>query len=141
MSECENGMTNAKPSLKEFVNRIRGNKYRLESLYEKLEWVIHLMFSIPGPVYGGIPSHSNVQPDRIVELLDREDRIKRKIKAIEEDELELHRFEKKLTEKELAIFHMYFFKDMSQADIGFKMQISQQAVAQYINKINRKWMS
>lgn len=140
MSECKNGTTNAKPSLAEFVNRIRGNKLRLETLYEKLDWAIHLFYSIPGPVYGGVPSHSNVYQDRICENIDRIDRIERKIKAVEDEEVVLHNFEKKLTPKELTVFRMYFFKDKSQAEIGLIMKISQQAISAYIKNINKKWM-
>ena len=141
MSECKNGTTNAKPSLAEFVNRIRGNNLRLKILNEKLDWAIHVFLSIPGPVYGGVPSHSNVYQDRICENIDRIDIIKRKIKAIEDEEVVLHNFEKLLTPKELNVFHMYYFKDKSQAEIGLMMKISQQAICAYINNINKKWVN
>lgn len=140
MRECENGMKNAKPSLAEFVNRIRGNKLRLEALRERLLWVEHLIYSIPGPVYGGSGGKpSDPYSNKLPELLDRKDEIKRKINEIEEEEALLHEFEGTLTVRELDVFHLCFFKSKSQVETGFIMGISQQAVSQHIAKIEDKW--
>ena len=142
MNECNDSLNQLTSlTLDEFVRKVRYNSLRLKKLQEQLDWVVHLMFSIPGPVYGGVPSHSNVVTERIVELLDREDRIKRKIKQIEDSEKLLHDFANSLTSKEKFVFVQYWFKDKSQADIGYSLKISQQAVGQHINKINSKWQT
>ena len=79
--------------------------------------------------------------NRLPELIDRKDEIEREMKEIEDEEALLHEFEKLLTPKELNVFHMYFFKDKSQAEIGLMMKISQQAVSGYIKKLNFKWIN
>ena len=72
-------------------------------------------------------------------LLDKKDQIEKKIIFLIECENLLHRFLSFLTEKEKNVFHLRYFKDMSQNQIGIEMHISQQAVSQYIDKINKKW--
>lgn len=140
MRECENGMRNAKPSLAEFVDKIRSNRCRLELLRERLMWVEHLIYSVPGPVYGGSGGKpSNPYRNKLPELLDRKDEIGREIMAIEEEEALLHEFEGTLTARELDAFHLCFFKNKSQAEAGLIMGISQQAVSQHIAKIEEKW--
>jgi len=126
-------------SLEDFVNHVRGNKYRLEALYEKLEWANHQLFSIPGPNYERIGTPSNVQPDRIVIILDRIFTLEHKIAEVEESEKILHEFETKLTEKELKVLHLHYFKMLSQAKAGAELGISQQCIGQYIRKLNVKW--
>ena len=71
MNECKFGEKKWMKSLENFVNYVRGNKYKLDALYEKLEWANHQLFSIPGPNYERIGAPSNVQLDRIVIILDR----------------------------------------------------------------------
>ena len=51
MNECKFGEKKWMKSLEDFVNYVRGNKYKLDALYEKLEWANHQLFSIPGPNY------------------------------------------------------------------------------------------
>ena len=126
-------------TLEEFVKVVRGSKARIAHLKEKLEWTIHLIYAIPGPVYGEVIRGSNVHEDKLVVLLDKKDKIEKKIKFLIECEELLHRFLSFLTEKEKNVFHLRYFKDMSQNQIGIEMFISQQAVSQYIDKINKKW--
>lgn len=141
MRECENGARSAKPSLAEFVDRIRGNECRLEALKERLRWIDYLICSSPGPSYGGERFRSDPYRNKIPEMLDRKDRILKRIESIEGEEKTLHEFESVLTQKELDVFHLYYFKDKSQAEVGLIMGISQQAVCVYIKKLNFKWIN
>lgn len=125
--------------LEEFVKVVRGSRAKMARLKEKLEWTIHLIYAIPGPVYGEVIRSSNVHEDKLVVLLDKKDQIEKKIIFLIECEDLLHRFFSFLTEKEKNVFHLRYFKDMSQNQIGIEMHISQQAVSQYIDKINKKW--
>ena len=139
MRECESGAMSAKPSLAEFVDRIRGNECRLGALEERLRWIDYLICSSPGPSYGGERFRSDPYRNKIPELLDRKDRILERMKMIEKEEKALHEFESVLTQKELDVFHLYYFKDKSQAEVGLIMGISQQAVSGYIRNTNKKW--
>ena len=139
MSEWKNSSNPGELTLEEFVKVVRGSKARIAYLKEKLEWTIHLIYAIPGPVYGEVIRGSNVHEDKLVVLLDKKDKIEKKIKFLIECEELLHRFLSFLTEKEKNVFHLRYFKDMSQNQIGIEMHISQQAVSQYIDKINKKW--
>lgn len=139
MSEWKNYLNLGELTLDEFVKIVRGSKAKITYLEEKLKWTIHLIYSIPGPVYGEVIHGSNVHEDKLVMLLDKKDKIEKKIKFLIECEELLHRFLSFLTEKEKNVFHLRYFKDMSQNQIGAEMFISQQAVSQYIDKINKKW--
>lgn len=139
MRECENGARSAKPSLAEFVDRIRGNECRLVALEERLRWIDYLICSSPGPSYGGERFRSDPYRNKIPELLDRKDSVLKRIESIEEEEKALHEFESVLTQREQDVFHLYYFKDKSQADIALAMGISQQAVSGYIRNTNKKW--
>ena len=139
MSDWKNYLNPGELTLEEFVKVVRGSKARIAHLKEKLEWTIHLIYAIPGPVYGEVIRGSNVHEDKLVVLLDKKDKIEKKIKFLIECEELLHRFLSFLTEKEKNVFRLRYFKDMSQNQIGIEMFISQQAVSQYIDKINKKW--
>ena len=139
MSEWKDSSNPGELTLEEFVKVVRGSKARIAHLKEKLEWTIHLIYAIPGPVYGEVIRGSNVHEDKLVVLLDKKDKIEKKIKFLIECEELLHKFLSFLTEKEKNVFHLRYFKDMSQNQIGIEMFISQQAVSQYIDKINKKW--
>ena len=140
MSECNIGEKQWMKSLEEFVRHVRGNKYKLETLYEKLEWANYqFYYSIPGPNYERIGTPSNVQPNRMDVLLDRIWTLEHKIAEVEESEKVLHKFEAKLTEKELKVFHLYYFKLYSQGRVATEMGVTQQRIGQYIDKINKKW--
>ena len=139
MSEWKRSSNPGELTLEEFVKIVRGSKTKIASLEEKLKWTIHLIYSIPGPVYGEVIRSSNVHEDKLVVLLDKKDQIEKKIIFLIECENLLHRFLSFLTEKEKNVFHLRYFKDMSQNQIGIEMHISQQAVSQYIEKINKKW--
>ena len=139
MSEWKNYLNLGELTLDEFVKIVRGSKAKITYLEEKLKWTIHLIYSIPGPVYGEVIRGSNVHEDKLVVLLDKKDQIEKKIIFLIECENLLHRFLSFLTEKEKNVFHLRYFKEMSQNQIGIEMHISQQAVSQYIDKINKKW--
>lgn len=139
MSEWKDSSNPGELTLEEFVKVVRGSKARIAHLEEKLEWTIHLIYAIPGPIYGEVIRGSNVHEDKLVVLLDKKDKIEKKIKFLIECEELLHKFLSFLTEKEKNVFHLRYFKDMSQNQIGIEMFISQQAVSQYIDKINKKW--
>lgn len=139
MNECNISEKPWMKSLEDFVNHVRGNKYRLDNLYERLEWANHQLFSIPGPNYERIGTPSNVQPDRMIIILDRIFTLEKKIKEVEESEKILLAFEDKLTEKELKVFHLHYFKFYSQGKIAMDMGVTQQRVYQYIDKLNQKW--
>ena len=140
MNECNIGKKEWMKSLEDFVRHVRGNKYRLEALQEKLEWANYqFYYSVPGPNYERIGTPSNVQPNRMDVLLDRIWTLEHKIAEVEESEKILHNFEAKLTEKELKVFHLSYFKLYSQGRVAVTIGVTQQCIGQYINKINNKW--
>ena len=140
MNECKISEKEWMKSLEDFVNHVRGNKHRLEVLYEKLDYANYqFYYSIPGPVYGRLGTPSNVQPNRMDILLDRIWNLEHKIAEVEESEKILHNFEAKLTEKELKVFHLHYFKLYSQGRVAVTMGVTQQCIYQYIDKLNKKW--
>ncbi|MGM9880762.1 MAG: sigma-70 family RNA polymerase sigma factor [Bacilli bacterium] len=141
MSEWKNYLNLGELTLDEFVKIVRGSKVKIARLEEKLKWTIHLIYSIPGPVYGEVIHGSNVQEDKFVVLLDKKDKLEKKINYLFECEAVLQKFLASLTEKEKNVFHLRYFKNLSQNQIGIDMDISQQAVSQYIDKINKKWLT
>lgn len=141
MSEWKRSSNPGELTLEEFVKVVRGSKAKMARLKEKLEWTIHLIYSIPGPVYGEVIRGSNVHEDKLVVYLDKKDQIEKKIIFLVECEKVLQIFLASLTEKEKNVFHLRYFKDLSQNQIGIEMNISQQAVSQYIDKINKRWLN
>ena len=139
MSEWKNYLNLGELTLDEFVKIVRGSKAKIAHLEEKLKWTIHLIYSIPGPVYGEVIHGSNVHEDKLVVYLDKKDKLEKKIRFLIECENILQRFLASLTEKEKNVFHLRYFKYKSQNHIGIELGISQQAVSQYIDKINKKW--
>lgn len=125
----------------EFVRKVRSDRGRLIFLNEKLEWVNHLFFSIPGPVYGKIGGSTNVKPDRIIEILDRKFRIEQQIKQIEERKAVMDSFLSSLTDRENYCFKLHFLMDLNQTETAYRMGISQQAVDQKLESIEKKWSS
>ena len=98
-------MEDSKKSLIDFVRKIKSSNYRRKRLLEDLDYVIHQMYSVPGPVYDRVGGTTNVKPDRMIMLLDKKDRIERAIKRIDEDKKLFDSFVASLTErqKELTI--------------------------------------
>lgn len=141
MSEWKNYLNLGELTLDEFVKIVRGSKTKIAHLEEKLKWTIHLIYSIPGPVYGEVIRGSNVHEDKLVVLLDKKDQIEKKMIFLVECENFLQRFLASLTEKERNVFHLRYFKSLSQNQIGIELGVSQQAVSQYIDKINKKWLN
>lgn len=139
MNEWKNSSTIGKISLDDFLRRIKGNKYRLKRLEEELEWTIHKMFSVPGPVYDRIGTPSNVHPAPFIYLLDKEFEIKKKIQRIYDEEALLRRFERTLAARELDVLQETYFHNKTQLDIALRMGVSQQCVSQYLDKTRLKW--
>lgn len=118
---------------------VKQDKFRKKKLEEDLEWVNHLFFTVSGPVYDRIGGSTNVKPDRMMILLDRKDKIERKLIAIEERKSILDSFLHSLTDKENFCFKLYYFKEMNQRETANVMKISQQAVSQKLMNIEKKW--
>ena len=78
-------MEDLKKSLIDFVRRYKSSGYRKKKLLEDLEYVIHQMYSVSGPVYDRVGGTTNVKPDRFLILLDKKDRIERALIKIEEE--------------------------------------------------------
>ncbi len=118
---------------------VKRDKFRKKKLEEDLEWVNHLFFTVSGPVYDRIGGSTNVKPDKIVILLDRKDKIERKLIAIEKRKSILDFFLRSLTDKENHCFKLYYFEEMNQRETASVMKISQQAVSQKLMNIEKKW--
>ncbi len=118
---------------------VKQDNFRKKKLEEDLEWVNHLFFTVSGPVYDRIGGSTNVKPDRMMILLDRKDKIERKLVAIEERKSLLDSFLRSLTDKENHCFKLYYFKEMNQRETANIMKISQQAVSQKLMNIEKKW--
>ena len=125
MSEWKNFSNPGDLTLEEFVKIVKGSKAKIANLEEKLKWTIHLIYSIPGPVYGEVIHGSNVHEDKLVVYLDKKDKLEKKIKSLAECEEILQRFLASLTEKEKNVFHLRYFKGLIQNQIGIEMNISQ----------------
>lgn len=132
MSQCKN-------SLMDFVRIVKRDKFCKKKLEEDLEWVNHLFFTVSGPVYDRIGGSTNVKPDKMIILLDRKDKIERKLMAIENRKLILDSFLHSLTDKENHCFKLFYFKEMNQRETANVMKISQQAVSQKLMNIEKKW--
>ena len=139
MKEWNNGsMEDLKKSLIDFVRKIKNSDYRKRRLLEDLDYTIHQMYSIPGPVYDRVGGTTNVKPDRIIMLLDKKDRIERALKKIEEEKELFNSFLSSLTEKQKEVFDWYFMKNEKVTRIAKYMRISDVCVLQYINSIIKK---
>ena len=139
MKEWNNGlMEDLKKSLIDFVRKIKSSDYRKRRLLEDLDYTIHQMYSIPGPVYDRVGGTTNVKPDRIIMLLDKKDRIERALKKIEEEKELFNSFLSSLTEKQKEVFDWYFMENEKVTRIAKYMRISDVCVLQYINSIIKK---
>lgn len=132
MSQCKN-------SLMDFVRIVKRDKFRKKKLEEDLEWVNHLFFTVSGPVYDRIGGSTNVKPDKMIVLIDRKDKIERKLKSIENRKLVLDSFLRSLIDKENHCFKLFYFKELNQRETAKVMKISQQAVSQKLMNIEKKW--
>ena len=104
-----------------------------------MDYTIHQMYSIPGPVYDRVGGTTNVKPDRIIMLLDKKDRIERALKKIEEEKVIFNSFLSSLTEKQKEVFDWYYLQNEKTFRISKYMNISFQAVEQYKLSIIKKW--
>lgn len=139
MKEWNAGMSQCKNSLMDFVRTVKIDKFRKKKLEEDLEWVNHLFFTVSGPIYDRIGGSTNVKPDKMIILLDRKDKIERKLKAIEDRKIILDSFLRSLTDKEKHCFKLFYFKELNQRETANIMKISQQAVSQKLMNIEKKW--
>ena len=98
-------MEELKQSLIDFVRKYKSSDYRRKRLLEDLEYVIHQMYAIPGPVYDRVGGTTNVKPDRMIMLMDKKDRIERAILKIEEERKLFNSFVDSLTEKQKEVLY------------------------------------
>ena len=133
-------MEDLKKSLIDFVRKIKNSDYRKRRLLEDLDYTIHQMYSIPGPVYDRVGGTTNVKPDRIIMLLDKKDRIERALKKIEEEIKLFDSFLSSLTEKQKEVFDWYFMQNEKLVRISKWLNISNTAVNSHINNICVKWL-
>ena len=140
MKEWKNGsMEDLKKSLTDFVRRYKSSGYRKKKLLEDLEYVIHQMYSVSGPVYDRVGGTTNVKPDRIIILMDKKERIERALMKIEEDKKLFNSFVLSLTDKQKEVFDWYFMQNEKVTRIGKYLRITYQAVEQHIESIYRNW--
>ena len=140
MKEWKNGsMEDLKKSLTDFVRRYKSSGYRKKKLLEDLEYVIHQMYSVSGPVYDRVGGTTNVKPDRFLMLLDKKDRIERALIKIEEEKKKFNSFVSFLTEKQKEVFEWYFMQNEKITRIAKYMNVTYQAIEQQIFLISRIW--
>ena len=140
MKEWNNGsMEDLKQSLIDFVRKYKSSDYRRKRLLEDLEYVIHQMYSVSGPVYDRVGGTTNVKPDRIIILMDKIDKIERAILKIEDDKKLFNSFVASLTKKQKEVFDWYFMQNEKVTRIAKYMSITSQAIEQYVLIILRKW--
>lgn len=132
-------MEDLKKSLIDFVRKIKNSDYRKRRLLEDLDYTIHQMYSIPGPVYDRVGGTTNVKPDRIIMLLDKKDRIERSLKKIEEEKEIFNSFLSSLTEKQKEVFDWHFMQTEKITRISKYLNLSTSAVIQRLEKILYKW--
>jgi len=136
MKEWNNGsMEDLKKSLIDFVRKIKNSDYRKRRLLEDLDYTIHQMYSIPGPVYDRVGGTTNVKPDRIIMLLDKKDRIERALKKIEEEKEFFNSFLSSLTEKQKEVFDWYFMQNEKVTRIARYLSLSDNRIVQIIELI------
>ena len=104
-----------------------------------MDYIIHQMYSIPGPVYDRVGGTTNVKPDRFLILLDKKDRIERALMRIEEDKKLFNSFVASLTDKQKEVFEWYFMQNEKITRIAKYMNVTYQAIEQQIFLISRIW--
>ena len=132
-------MEDLKKSLTDFVRKYKNSNYRRKRLLEDLEYVIHQMYAIPGPVYDRVGGTTNVKPDRMIMLMDKKDRIERALLKIEEEKKLFNSFVDSLTEKQKEVFDWYFVQNEKITRMAKYMLISDTAIYQYLFKILIQW--
>ena len=132
-------MEDLKKSLIDFVRRYKSSGYRKKKLLEDLEYVMHQMYSVSGPVYDRVGGTTNVKPDRFLILIDKKDRIERALKKIEEEKELFNSFVASLSDKQKEVFDWHFMKNEKISRIAKYMSITSQAIEQYVLIILRKW--
>lgn len=132
-------MEDLKKSLIDFVRRYKSSGYRKKKLLEDLEYVIHQMYSVSGPVYDRVGGTTNVKPDRIMILLDKKDRIERALKKIEEEKKLFNSFVSSLTDKQKEVFDWYFMQNEKITRIAKYINVSITAINNHISLIIFVW--
>lgn len=132
-------MEDSKKSLIDFVRKIKSSNYRRKRLLEDLDYVIHQMYSVPGPVYDRVGGTTNVKPDRMIMLLDKKDRIERAIKRIDEDKKLFDSFVASLTERQKEVFDWYFMQNEKITRIARYLSLCDTRIVQIIELIVVNW--
>lgn len=133
-------MEDLKKSLIDFVRRYKRSSYRKKKLLEDLEYVIHQMYSVSGPVYDRVGGTTNVKPDRIMILLDKKDRIERALKKIEEEKEFFNSFVTSLTERQKEVFDWYYIQNEKITRIARYLSLSSTRISQVIELIVVEWL-
>ena len=132
-------MEELKQSLIDFVRKYKSSDYRRKRLLEDLEYVIHQMYAIPGPVYDRVGGTTNVKPDRMIMLMDKKDRIERSLLKLEEEKKIFNFLVSLLSERQKEVFNWYFMQNEKLIRISKWLNVSNTAVHNYINCICIKW--
>ena len=132
-------MEELKQSLIDFVRKYKSSDYRRKRLLEDLEYVIHQMYAIPGPVYDRVGGTTNVKPDRMIMLMDKKDRIERALLKIEEDKKLFNSFVVSLTEKQKEVFEWYFLQNEKITRIAKYLNVSISSINNHIYLIIFRW--
>ena len=132
-------MEELKQSLIDFVRKYKSSDYRRKRLLEDLEYVIHQMYAIPGPVYDRVGGTTNVKPDRMIMLMDKKDRIERALLKIEEDKKLFNSFVVSLTEKQKEVFEWYFLQNEKITRIAKYLNVSLSSINNHIYLIIFRW--
>lgn len=109
-------------------------------MYEKLYYWEHQLDLIPGPVYGGVTSSSNIKENRLPRIIDKIDECKNGLAKIAEEKRLYREFVLSLTDKEAVVLHSIYWEELSLVNTANKMNISVTRVNQYIEKLNAKWL-
>ena len=132
-------MEELKQSLIDFVRKYKSSDYRRKRLLEDLEYVIHQMYAIPGPVYDRVGGTTNVKPDRMIMLMDKKDRIERALLKMEEDKKLFNSFVVSLTEKQKEVFEWYFLQNEKITRIAKYLNVSISSINNHIYLIIFRW--
>ena len=133
-------MEDLKKSLIDFVRRYKSSGYRKKKLLEDLEYVIHQMYSVSGPVYDRVGGTTNVKPDRIIILMDKKERIERALIKIEEEKKIFNSFVSSLTKKQKEVFDWYYIQNEKITRIARYLSVSITRISQIIELIVVEWL-
>lgn len=110
-------------------------------MYEKLYYWEHQLDLIPGPVYGGVTSSSNIKENRLPRIIDKIDECKNGLAKIAEEKRQYREFVLLLTDKEAVVLHLIYNECLSTRKAAERMGITPTRICQYIRKLEAKWSS